>query len=144
MLDQIESEIARKLADRHLYPYAVNIYLEVFSAFSHFPLRLDDMEMEASGETVTFLALVVKTCQENHNSSFMELFERVFVLMSEKARPFLIQKLRVETFLGCVLYFYHPSQIKNALQSIGVEQIFNEEEMYEYNFKKQTMLMNAI
>ncbi len=144
MLDQIESDIALKLADRHLYPYASNIYTNIFQAFSHFPLRLDDMEIKNSGQTITYLALVVKTCQENHNTSFMELFDNILILMTEKAKPFLIQNLKVETFLGCILYFYHPSQIKSALQSIGVNKIFDDQEMYEYNLKKETVLMYTI
>ena len=99
MLDQIESAIALKLADRHLYPYASNIYTNIFRAFSHFPLRLDDLEINDSGKTITYLALVIKTCQENHSTSFMELFDLVLVLMSERAEPYLIQNLKVETFL---------------------------------------------
>lgn len=144
MLDQIESDIAQKLAERHLYPYASNIYINIFRAFSHFPLSLDDLEINDSGKTITYLALVIKTCQENHSTSFMELFDNILLLMTEKAKPFLIQNLKVETFLGCILYYYHPSQIKSALQSIGVKKIFNQEEMYEYSFKKKTVLMYAI
>ena len=144
MLDQIESTIALKLADRHLYPYASNIYTNIFRAFSHFPLSLEDLEINDSGKTITYLALVIKTCQENHSTSFMELFDYILILMAEKAEPYLIQNLKVETFLGCVLYFYHPSQIKNALQSIGVEKIFSSEEMSEYKLKKETILIYAI
>lgn len=143
MLDQIEEKIALKLADRHLYPYAVNIYTNIFRDFSHFPLSLKDLEISGSGQSITFLALVVKTCQENHNTSFMELFDKILSLMVTKAEPFLVQNIKVETFLGCLLYFYHPSQIKSAIHSIGVKKIFNASEMYEYNLKKETILMHT-
>ena len=144
MLDQIEESIARELADHYLYPFARNIYQDIFRSFSHFPLNLKDIDMNGPGTTITYLALVVKMCLQNKNNDFNELFENVQNLLYSKVKPLLIQEPKVETFLGCILYAYHPSQIKNAFSSIRVENIFTEKEIYEYHLKRKTILIYAL
>ena len=143
MLDQIENQIARNLADRHLYPYAQNIYLDIFKAFSHFPLKLKDVDLDGEGHTITFLALVVKTCFDKKVSSFLHLYQEVL----EKLMPLsqkMVQDVVVETYLGCMLYYYHPVHLRSQLGKNSAAGFFSEKERYEYELKRKTILIFAI
>jgi hypothetical protein len=144
MLDKIEYGIARKLAEHHHYPYGQEIYINIFKNFSHFPLNLKDLEMNGIGNTITFLALVILNCFQQKKSDFLSLYKNVLRTLNDSAAAKLRYNLTVETFLGCVLYFYHPVNIKNILTSVDVEDIFNEKERYEYEIKKKTILLYTI
>ena len=144
VIDQIEYRIARELADHHSYPFAQNIYSAIFKAFSHFPLKLAHLEIKGPGKTITYIALVVKACLENRNTSFIHLFEEVLAKLDKELSPLMVQEPKIETYLGCILYFYHPTQIKNAFTKINVKSMFNAKELYEYEIKKNTVLLHVV
>ena len=141
MLDRIEYRIANKLAEHHNYPYAQNIYINIFSRFSHFPLKLHDIGIKGEGNTITFMALVVLSCFDHKTKTFPDLYSAVLQKLKKQAASFFPQDIVVETFLGCILYYYHPANIKNILSTIEVSSIFNPKELYEYELKKKTILL---
>lgn len=140
MLDQIEKHIARELADYHHYPFAQNIYLDIFRSFSHFPLKLEDIKLDAVGDTITYLALVVKKCFGRKVSSFLHLYQEILEEMLPLSE-LTIQDIVVETYLGCILYYYHPIRVRNVLGEFNTAKFFNEKEKHEYKLKRQTILI---
>ena len=144
MLDKLEYRISKELADHHFYPFAEHNYLNMFNAFSYFPIDFKDIGIKEDGKTVTFLALVVYYCIKNRKNNFNETYQFVLKELREIAQPYFPQDIVVETFLGCILYFYHPSDLKNILSSINTAKIFDKNQTYEYNLKKKTILIYAI
>jgi hypothetical protein len=144
MLDKIEYSIAKKLAEHHHYPYGQEIYINIFKNFSHFPLNLRDLEMKETGNTIIFMALVILYCFKHKKSEFRRFYENVLYDLQKSAVAKLRNNLAVETYLGCVLYYYHPVDIKNNLTSVYVDDIFNNKERYEYEIKKKTVLLYAL
>ena len=144
MIDRIEEQIAKKLADHFMYPFAQNIYQDIFRNFSHFPLDLKSIGMTGPGKTITYLSLVVETCL-NHKEDDLDL-QYAYVLdnLAKQVKPLLIQNPEVESFLGCILFFYHPAQIRNAFSQINVNGRFTDKEQYEYRLKKKTILIHAV
>lgn len=143
MIDQIEGVIARKLADRHHYPFAQNIYHDIFKTFSHFPLNLRDVGVKGPGKTITFLALVVNLCITNKLKNFNELYDKVLQDLKKTAQDLFPQDITVEVFLGCILYFYHPVDIRSVICEIDTKDRFTTRQQYEFDLKKKTILINA-
>ena len=144
MLDQMDNLTAQKLAEHHHYPFAQNIYQNIFKAFSYFPLNLDAVGRNGPGKTISCIALSALVCLENKENSIFKLFKNTLAYMEEHAAEFYPQNLSVETFLGCVLYFYHPSQLRNTLNTLDVSLFFNSQQIYEYEIKKKTILIFAV
>jgi hypothetical protein len=144
MLDKLEYRISKELADHHLYPFAEHNYLNIFNAFSFFPVNFKDIGIKEEGNTVTFLALVVYYCFRNRKDSFEETYEYVLKELKNIAQPFMHQDIVVETFLGCILYYYHPSDLKNKLSSINTSKIFDNKQSYEFEMKMKTILIFAM
>jgi len=144
MLDKLEHKIAKELADHHFYPFAEHNYLNCFNAFSYFPVNFKDIGIKEEGKTVTYLALVVYYCFKNRKSSFEETYNTVLEKLKKEAQPFISQDIVVETFLGSILYYFHPSDLKSKLASINTSKIFNEEQNDEYELKKKTILIYSI
>ena len=138
MLDQIEFRIAARLADHHNYPYSRDIYSNIFRSFSHFPIKLVDVGIAGVGKTITLMALTVLTCFDTKEKTFSELYAVVLQNLKERAAQFFPGNIAVETFFGCILYYYHPANIKNILSTMEVSKFFSKEELYEYKFKKKT------
>ncbi len=141
MLDKIDYKIAKELSEYHLYPYAQDIYLNIFKHFSHFPLKLKDIGVEGVGTTITFIALVILRCLGNHGNDLLILYEEILGELKKSIAPNFPQNISVETFLGCLLFYYHPADIKNILSTDELDKIFDEKERYEYEIKKKTILM---
>jgi len=144
MLDIIENQISKKLANRHLYPFAQHIYLNIFRAFSHFPVNLSDIQIKASGKSITFMALVVATCMEQNQTDFKKLFDTVYDLMSSQIQKLVPQDVKVETLLGCILYYFHPVDVKNVLSEKHILKLLSENDLYEYDLKKKTILLHLV
>ena len=144
MLDKIEYHIAKKLAEHHHYPYGQEIYVNILKHFSHFPLNLRDLGMKEEGKTITFLALVISECFKQKKTDFQSFYINVLDALNNSTVAKLRPNLAVETYLGCILYYYHPVNIKNVLSSVRVNEIFNEKERYEYEIKKKTVLLHAL
>ena len=144
MLDKIEYNIAKKLAEHHHYPYGQEIYMNIFKNFSHFPINLRDLNIKDNGTTVTYLALVVMNCFKYKKTDFPGLYKNVFETLRKSAVSKQRENLAVETFLGCALYYYHPVDVKNFLSTVYVEDIFNDKEKYEYEVKKKTVLLYMV
>jgi hypothetical protein len=144
MLDLIEYRIAANLSERHLYPYSRDIYINIFRHFSHFPIRLADLGVRGDGQTITFLAYVVMICLERKPKQFLSSYQDLVNDLQLKVKPFFPFPIAVETFLGCMLYFHHPVDIRNALSSFDTATLFNAKEKYEYDLKKNTILIHAI
>ena len=143
MIDQIEDVIARKLADRHHYPFAQNIYHDIFKTFSHFPLKLEDVGVKGPGKTITFLALVVHSCLNNRIKNFNDLYEKCLQELKIIAQDLFPQDITVEVFLGCILYYYHPVDIRSVICEIEAKDRFTTRQEYEFDLKKKTILINA-
>ncbi len=141
MLDKLEYRIAKELADHHFYPFAEHNYLNIFNAFSYFPLKFEDLRIREEGKTVTFLALVVYYCFKKKKNSFEETYKYLLKEFKKIAQPFLPQDIVVETFLGCMLFYYHPSVLRNKLDSNNATKLFNKNQIYEYDLKKKTILI---
>ena len=144
MLDKLEYKIAKDLADHHLYPFAEHNYLSCFNAFSYFPVNFKDIGINEEGNTVTYLALVVHYCFKNRKSSFEETYQSILEKLKKEAQPFISQDIVVETFLGCILYFFHPSDLKSKISAINTAKLFNVEQQNEYELKKKTILIYSI
>ncbi len=144
MLDKIEYRVAAKLAEYHLYPYGREIYIHIFRKFSHFPLRLEDLGIKGDGLTITFMAYVTLFCFDKNKENFLPFYKRIVSELEPVIHSIFPYNISVETFLGCVLYYYHPVDIKNVLSSIEVNAIFDEKEQYEFQLKKKTLLIHAI
>lgn len=144
MLDKIEYTIAENLAEYHLYPYGKEIYVNIFKKFSHFPLSLQKLGIDEQGKTITYMALVVRHCFGKEKTDFITFYRKILNELKESAVAKLRYNLAVEAFLGCVLYYYHPVDIKNLLSSLEVEDIFTSKERYEYEIKKKTVLLYTI
>lgn len=144
MLDKIEYRIAKQLSEYHLYPYGQDIYISIFRNFSHFPIKLEEIGISGEGKTITFLALVVDTCMLYKKEGFIKFYHKILKHLKEKNVTYFERSFNVETLLGCVLYYYHPVNIKAFLSSLNVDDIFNEKEKYEYELKKNTILIYTI
>ena len=144
MLDKIENRIAAKLSEHHLYPYGRDIYINIFRHFSHFPIRLKDLAIDGEGKTITFLAYVVLVSLQHKRNTFLPLYKRVLSELQPKVTPYFPYNISVETYLGCILYRYHPVEIRSAFSSLDVTEVFNDKEIYEYELKKNTILIHAI
>jgi len=144
MLDTIEYSIAKKLAEHHLYPYGREIYVNIFKKFSHFPLNLKDLGIEDQGMTITFMSLVILHCFDHKKTDFPVFYKKILQELEDSPVAKMRYNLGVETYLGCVLYYYHPVDIKNILSAVQVDDIFNDKERYEYEIKKKTVLLYTI
>jgi hypothetical protein len=144
MLDKIESHIAAKLADHHLYPYGREIYINIFRKFSHFPLKLKDLGIAGDGKTITFMAYVILFCFDSDKENFLLFYRNILSKLEPHIQTLFPYNIAVETFLGCVLYYYHPVDVKGVLTSFQPESLFNEKQQYEYELKKNTLLIHAI
>jgi hypothetical protein len=144
MLDKIEYKIATDLAEHHLYPYGKEIYVNIFRNFSHFPLKLKDLGINDQGDTITYLAFVVRHCLGKEKIEFLAFYKQVLQELKNSPAAKLRYNLDVETFLGCVLYYFHPVDVKNVLSAIELEHVFRSKERYEYEIKKKTVLLYAI
>ena len=144
MLDQIEYRIARNLAEHHFYPYGREIYINIFKKFSHFPLSLNSLNIEGQGNTIIYLALVIFHCLDHEKTDFPSFYKTMLQKLKESPVAKMRYNLAVETYLGCILYFYHPVDIKNILSSAQVDEIFNDKERYEFEIKKKTVLLFTV
>jgi hypothetical protein len=144
MLDQIEYRIAKNLAEHHHYPYGREIYINIFKRFSHFPLKLQDLNINDQGTTITLMSLVIYRCFEYGKKDFPELYKKILEKLKDSPVAKIRYNLAVETYLGCVLYYYHPVEIKNILSAVQVDDIFNDKERYEFEIKKKTVILYAI
>jgi hypothetical protein len=144
MLDKIEYKIAEKLAEHHHYPYGKEIYVNIFRNFSHFPLNLKDLELDGDGNTITYIALVVQHCFRKEQIEFLSFYKNILQELRESPVAKLRYNRPVETFLGCILYYYHPVDIKNVLSSIAFQNIFRSKERYEFEIKKKTVMLYTI
>ena len=144
MLDQIEDRIAKDLAEHHHYPFGREIYIDIFKNFSHFPISLQDLNIKDQGTTITYLALVILHCFDHERTEFLSFYKKILKELKESPVAKIRYNLAVETYLGCVLYHYHPVDIKNILSAVQVDDIFNDKERYEYEIKKKTVLLYTI
>jgi len=144
MLDQSEKHIAHLLAEHHHYPYGNEVYLNIFRHFSHFPLKLKYITTDLQGETITYLALVVYECLNHRATNFLDLYETVLQKFKRIASDHLPQDITVETFLGCILFYYHSTNIRTALMTMDVNPILPPEDIYEYELKKRTILIHVV
>jgi hypothetical protein len=144
MLDQIELQIAYRLAQKHNYPFAQNIYIDIFRSFSHFPLPLSHFNINGPGKTIAYMALVVYYCFETKESSLSALFNKILDQLSPKVQSVYPQDCTVETFLGASLYHCHPSSIKNDLCHRDVMEMFTKEQLYEFQLKMKTISINIL
>ena len=144
MLDQIEHQIANRLAQKHNYPYAQNIYINIFRSFSHFPIMMADIGMNGPGDTITYLALVVYKCFEENEISSINLYQKILKQLKPLVTHLFPQDCTVETFLGTILFFFHPSGIKNQLGKKEIQELFDDKQLYEFHLKKKTILINII
>jgi hypothetical protein len=144
MLDKIDYKIAKELSEYHLYPYALDIYLNIFKHFSHFPLKLKDIGIKGEGMTITFMALVILRCLDNHENDLHKQYDKILTEFKKSIAPYFPPNISVETFLGCLLFYYHPVDIKNILSTDAGDKIFDKKERYEYELKKKTILMFTI
>ncbi len=144
MLDQIESQIAFRLAQRHIYPFAQNMYLDIFRSFSHFPIIMEDIGVEGPGKTITYISLVVKKCFDYHADSLQGLYQLALSELQPLVSNYYPQDCTVETFLGAALYHCHPSSIRNNLCHKEVAELFNEKQLYEFHLKKKTISINML
>jgi hypothetical protein len=144
MLNKLEYRIAKELADHHFYPFAEHNYLNIFNAFSYFPISFNDIGIKEEGKTVTFLALAVYYCFKNRQKNFDETYKFLLKDLRIKIQAYLPQDIVVETFLGCVLYYYHPSDLRNTLSSINTSKIFDKNQIHEYEIKMKTILIYSL
>jgi hypothetical protein len=143
MLDQIEHTIAYKLAQHHHYPYAKEIYVNIFRHFSHFPLKLKHAGIKGDGQTITLLALVVYMCFDQERGELMDYYRNICHRLEQGLSEKCKQNVAVEAFLGCALYCYHPVELKNILGRPDIDSIFDAKEKYEYELKKNTILTHS-
>ncbi len=139
MLDQIEHHIANRLSQKHNYPFAQNIYIDIFRSFSHFPIPMAEVGIKGPGETITYLALVVQKCFDLDGSSLIELYEKALAELRPRVEYLFPQDCSVETLLGSALYLCHPSSIKNDLSHRDIPGLFSEKQLYEFELKKKTI-----
>ncbi len=144
MLDKIEYRIANRLAGRHFYPYGQDNYINIFRKFSHFPLKLSDINLRGEGSTITFIALVIHKCFDQKHEEFIDFYNGVQNVMNEQVAKYCTQDITVETLLGCIIYYYHPAQTRNRLSTINLTIYFDESHMYEFNLKKENILMYTV
>lgn len=144
MLDTADHQVAKKLADRHLYPFALNTYINIFRHFSHFPIPQTKSGAGLSGKTVTVIALAAHSCFNHRGKDFPKLFEAVRQELEPAAAPYFPQDIGIDTLLGCLLYYYHPSEVSGAVQSVHKKISLHEKQLYELNFKKHTFLKLCI
>jgi hypothetical protein len=100
--------------------------------------------MTGPGNTITYMAYVVHNCFETEGNSLIELFQNVLEELKPSIQPIYAQDCTVETFLGTSLYYCHPSSIKNDLCHRGINDLFNEKQMYEFQLKKKTISLNIL
>ena len=144
MLDQIESNIAYRLSQKHNYPFSQNIYQNIFRSFSHFPLQLSEIGLPGPGKTITYMALVVYKCFEIDGITLINLYQNVLKELQPLVQPYYPQDCTVETFLGASLFYCHPSSVKNDLCNRENTYLFNDKQLYEFQLKKKTISLNII
>jgi hypothetical protein len=144
VLDLIEYRIAARLSEIHFYPFARDIYINIFRHFSHFPINLTDLSIKGDGKTITFMAYVTLVCMETPKEEFKEFYKKILEKIQVRVQPYFPYNIKVETFLGCLIYYYHPVEIRNTLASIHVGEWFDENEQYEFDLKKKTLLIDVI
>ncbi|MBN2423460.1 MAG: hypothetical protein JXR46_07965 [Calditrichaceae bacterium] len=146
MLDRIDYQIAEELAEHHNYPYAQNIYSDIFKAFSYFPISLSKLNIESESESIVFIALVIRDCLKRHgrNDDFELLFRKILSEMNYKAAEHMPQDITVETFLGCALYYFHPLDLRSSLFTIDLKRFFNNKQLHEYEIKKKTVFLFVV
>jgi len=144
MIDQADYRVAKRLAERHFYPYAENIYNNIFTAFSHFPLSINKIGVGLEGKTVTLMALCVHFCFDANNKKFDMLFEEELDKLKSLTANLHPQDITVDVLLGCFLYYYHPSEIRNQLSSYPLEQRLTPKQQYEFELKKKTFYIHIV
>jgi len=122
-------------------PYAQNIYLNIFRKFSHFPINLSDINIKGEGKTITYLALVVYNCFNSKRLPFLELYRDILNLHKSDIQSLFLQDITVDTFLGCILYYHSPIDIKSALSDIKMDTLFTTKQLKEYKLKKKTIML---
>jgi hypothetical protein len=142
MLDQIESQIAYRLSQKHNYPFSQNIYQNIFRSFSHFPLQLSEIGLTGPGKTITYMALVVYKCFETDGVTLINLYQNVLEELQPLVQPFYPQDCTVETLLGTSLFYSHPSSINNDLCQKEITDLFNDKQLYEFQLKIKTISLN--
>jgi len=144
MIDQADLQVAHQLAERHMYPYAKDIYQSIFKRFSHFPVSLKDVNVKISGTTITVIAWAVLLSFQTRHSDFAELNERVNTALKEKIPPYFPQDPTIDILFGCLLYYYHPSQVRNALSMLDIHHLLDSQQRYEFQLKKRTLYIYII
>ena len=144
MIDIIDNHIAHRLAEKHNYPYAENIYVNIFKKFSHFPLKLSDLNIDGKGEFISFIALVVLKCFDYRQTKTGNIYQDILRQLKEEVQLLFPQDITVETFLGTVLFLHNPVNIKNELAHVDTELLFDSKQKYEYELKKKTILLYAL
>ena len=144
MIDILDNEIAQRLAEKHNYPYAKDIYLNIFKKFSHFPIYLNELEIEQKGNTVSFIALVVLSCFSQKKTRNSDMYITILEQLKETVQPIFPQDITVETYLGVVLYLHNPINIRNELTRVDTNILFDSKQKYEYELKKKTILLYAL
>ena len=144
MLDRIEYRIAEKLSENHLYPYGREIYINIFRHFSHFPIQMADLGVKGPGETITFLAYVVFLCLKRKNDGIIPFYRQMLKEIRPNVSACFPFNITVETFLGCILYRYHPIELRSIFSTLDVNQLFTTKEKYEYELKKNTILIHVV
>ncbi|HID39921.1 MAG TPA: hypothetical protein EYP36_10475 [Calditrichaeota bacterium] len=144
MVDQADYRVAKQLAERHFYPFAENIYINLFKAFSHFPLPIRIVSAGLEGETITLMALSVHTCFNSSNKAFDILFDSTSLKLKQLVSGFHPQDITVDVLFGCFLYYYHPSEIRNQLSSYPADQRLTEKQQYEFELKKKTCYIHIV
>ena len=139
MIDQADLEVARQLAERHMYPYAKDIYQSIFKRFSHFPVGLKDIQLKISGAMITVIAWAALLSFRTKYSDFEELNDRVHTAIKEKIPPYFPQNPIIDILFGCMLYYYHASQGRNALSMLDINKMFDSQQRYEFQLKKRTL-----
>jgi len=144
MIDVLDNEIAQQLAEKHNYPYAKNIYVDIFKKFSHFPIKLRELDIEEKGTTISFIALVIRTCFSQRKIKDINLYETILKQLKESVQPIFPQDITVETYLGIILYLHNPINIKNELTRVDANALFDSKQKYEYELKKKTILLYSL
>jgi hypothetical protein len=144
MIDELDNQIAQRLTEKHNYPYAKNIYVNIFKKFSHFPIKLSDLNLVGAGNTISFIALVVLRCFNYGSARDSNLYENILKQLKEQVQPLFPQDITVETYLGTILFLHNPINIKNELTRVDTNKLFDSNQKYEYELKKKTILLYAL
>jgi hypothetical protein len=144
MIDQADQEIARQLAEHHMYPYAKDIYQAIFKSFSHFPISKKDIDLRIAGETITVMAWAALLSFQTDHTDFEDLHRRINAAIKEKIPPYFPQDPMIDILFGCLLYQYHPSQVRNALSILNIHEILDSQQRYEFELKKRTLYIHIL